>query len=131
MKNGIDVIPKLMLVEDEAIIAMDMKNLLQSSGYEIMAVVASGEKALALLEEKTPDFILMDIRLSGRLDGLETARLIRRGTDIPIIFVTAYMDSETKEKVEAFPPSGFVGKPIDMEHLRAEMERLSGAGAPI
>jgi len=125
MKNRIDRKQKLLIVEDEAIIAMDMQNLLLSSGYEVTAIVSSGEKALAVLEGTNPDFILMDIRLSGKLDGLETSRRIRERTPVPIIFVTAYLDQETRASASRFAPSGFVTKPIEIENLRFEMDRLS------
>lgn len=115
----------VLLVEDEAIIALDMKGILQKSGYRVCDVVSTGETALKALESKNPDLVLMDIRLAGKMDGLETSRRIRKNSDVPIIFVTAYMDNETRKQAEILKPSGFIGKPINIAALKEELKNLS------
>lgn len=81
---------KLLIVEDDLIVAQNLKEILQANGHTVTGMVDSGEKAILEVERFQPDLILMDIRLNGRLDGIETAIMIHRSKEVPIVFVTAY-----------------------------------------
>ncbi len=83
---------RILIVEDEAIIAKEMENQLQDLGYEVTSIVDTGEKAIERAEEDKPDLILMDIRIKGEMDGIEAAEEIRNRFGIPDIFSTAYLD---------------------------------------
>ncbi|MCP4631777.1 MAG: response regulator, partial [candidate division Zixibacteria bacterium] len=89
---------KILIVEDEAIIAMEMENQLQELGYEVTSIVDTGEKAIQKAEEDRPNLILMDIRIKGEMDGIDAAEVIRNRFGIPVIFSTAYLDEERIER---------------------------------
>jgi two-component system, response regulator PdtaR len=80
---------KILIVEDEAIIAMEIESQLQSLGYNVTSIVDTGVKAIEKAEADKPDLILMDIRIKGEMDGIQTAAIIREQFDIPVIFSTA------------------------------------------
>jgi CheY-like chemotaxis protein len=107
---------KILIVEDEGIVAMEIKNELQTLGYDA-STFASGEEAIQSLELSIPDLILMDIRLKGKMDGTETAGLIRKDHDIPVIYLTAHTDDGTLEKAKATVPYNYIVKPFDMKEL--------------
>lgn len=112
-----------MIVEDEVIVAMDMREHLQKLGYSVPVMATSGEEALLNLEETTPDVILMDIKLEGEIDGIETAALIKKRFSIPVIFLTSYGDDKTIERASRTEPFGYLSKPLkDMSELRAAIE---------
>ena len=83
---------KILIVEDEVIIAMEVESQLQGLGYEVTSIVNTGENAIKKAAEDKPDLILMDIRIKGELDGIDTAEVIRNKFGIPVIFSTAYLD---------------------------------------
>jgi CheY-like chemotaxis protein len=85
---------RILVVEDESIVALDMRSRLISMGYDVSGIAASGEEALQLVAQSKPDLILMDIKLQGDLDGVDTAELVHKTADIPVIFVTASPMSE-------------------------------------
>lgn len=113
---------RILIVEDEAIIAMEIENQLQSLGYEVTSIVDTGEKAIANAELDKPDFILMDIRIKGEMDGIEAAEVIRNKFGIPVIFSTAYLDEERIERAKITMPFGYVLKPIQERDLRVTIE---------
>lgn len=121
---------KIMLVEDERIIAMDMKHKLKKMGYAVAAHVASGEEALRRVEEVQPDLILMDIMLEGELDGIQTTEAIREHSAVPVIYATAYTDDDTRRRVAGTTHSGYLTKPVDETLLRTALEKAL-AGSPI
>ena len=82
---------RILVVEDEAIVAMDIASILQKLGHEVTDVVSSGEQAIARVKENRPDLILMDIGLKGEMDGIETAKHIRGQFSIPVIYLTAFL----------------------------------------
>jgi len=104
---------RVMIVEDEAITAMATGAMLKRLGHEVMASVASGEAALEACRKRRPDLVLMDIRLDGKLDGIETARLIHESGYVPVVFVSAYVDDQTRRRAAATHPLAFVAKPLD------------------
>jgi len=113
---------KILIVEDEAIIAMEVESQLQSLGYEVTSIVDTGERAIKKAEEDKPDLILMDIRIKGEMDGIDTAELIRNKFGIPVIFSTAYLDHERIERSKITMPFGYVLKPIQERDLKVTLE---------
>lgn len=113
---------KILIVEDEAIIAMEIQNTLQVLGYEVTSIVNSSEKALIKTADDKPDLILMDIRIKGDKDGIETAEIIRSDFGIPVVFSTAYLDKERINRVKITMPFGYVLKPIQERDLTITLE---------
>ncbi len=113
---------RIMIVEDETVVAEDIRNCLVKSGYCVTASVCSGEKAVDLIAKEAPDLILMDIRLAGRMDGIETSRRIAQMSDVPIIFLTAYSDADTLERAKKADPYGYLVKPFDRNELKCAIE---------
>ncbi len=113
---------KILIVEDEAIIAMEMESSLQSLGYEVTSIVDTGEKAIQKAEIDKPDLILMDIRIKGEMDGIDAAEEIRNEFGIPIIFSTAYLDEERIERAKITMPFGYILKPIQERDLKVTIE---------
>jgi two-component system cell cycle sensor histidine kinase/response regulator CckA len=109
------------IVEDEAVVAMDLESRLRKLGYEFSGCAASGEEAIRRIEESQPDVVLMDIRLEGELDGIEVAAAIRR-LDIPVVFVTAFSDEGTLQRARMTQPYGYVLKPFEERELRISIE---------
>ena len=110
---------KILIVEDEPIIAADLEDRLQGMGYEVFEPQESGEAALQLLQRELPDLILMDVELDGQLDGIETAQRINREQAIPIIYLTSNSDKATFERARATRPAAFLSKPFrgrDLQH---------------
>ncbi len=115
---------RIMIVEDERIVAMDLSAMLRRLGYDVCAVTASGEEALRLAPEVMPDVILMDIMLEGALDGVETARLISREYGVPIIYASAYTDAQTQRRANATNPGAFLVKPVNFRSLKEAFNTL-------
>jgi PAS domain S-box-containing protein len=113
---------KILIVEDEAIIAMELESQLQSLGYEVTSIVDTGEEAIQKAEADTPDLITMDIRINGEMDGIDTAEIIRERFGIPVIFSTAYLDEERIERAKITMPFGYVLKPIQERDLKVTIE---------
>lgn len=112
----------LMLVEDERIVAFDLKNQLQSFGYKVGALVASGEQALERVSLDHPDLVLMDIHLEGSMDGIDAAVQIQNTHNIPVIFLTAYAEDETLRRALASKPFGYLVKPCEARELHAMIQ---------
>ena len=100
--------PRILVVEDEAIVAMALRGRLENLGYDAVGVVASGEEAIEKADELRPDLVLMDIRLSGAMDGIEAAELIRVRFDIPVVYLTAYADQATLDRAKLTGPFGYL-----------------------
>lgn len=115
--------PRIIIVEDERIIALDIQNSLVRAGYQAPAIYSSGEAAITAAEEVKPDIILMDIRLKGSLNGFETAERIRGHYNIPVIFLSAFTGEKFRTKAETISPYGIVGKPVNVEKLLEAVEK--------
>lgn len=113
---------KILIVEDEMIIAEDISLTLQKLGYEVLDVVPTGEKACNRIAENLPDLVLMDIKLRGKIDGIETARRIIKQYDIPIVYLTANADIATYEEAKLTAPYGYLIKPFKERELHAAIE---------
>ncbi|MCX6151073.1 MAG: PAS domain S-box protein [Ignavibacteriales bacterium] len=113
---------KLLVVEDESIIAEDLRIRLVGLGYQVVDVVSTGELAVQRAHQLKPDLILMDIMLKGDMDGIEAARIIKCTESIPIIFVTAYTDAETLKKAKVSEPYGYILKPFEERQLNISIQ---------
>jgi CheY-like chemotaxis protein len=126
---------KLAIVEDEVILAMALTLMLEDWGHHVVGTADTEAGALALVEAERPDAVLMDIRLSRKDSGLRAASLIRAGSDVPIIFCTAYADStQVQAEVRSIGNAHLVGKPVDEEQLEwllrgIEVQRRKAASA--
>ena len=112
----------MFVVEDEKIVAADLQAHLQMLGYEVPAVVSSGEEALKRAGESHPDLVLMDIQLKGRMDGIEAARIFQTRLNIPVIYVTAFADDATFNRAKSTEPYGYVVKPFGRKELQTAVE---------
>ncbi len=111
-----------MVVEDEAIVLLDLKNRLNTLGYVIVGSSSYGEEAIKKAEETRPDIVLMDIGLKGKIDGVEAADQIRKLFNIPIIYLTANSDFNTLQRAKVTEPFGYILKPFDERELRTTIE---------
>jgi two-component system, response regulator PdtaR len=109
--------PSIFIVEDEAIVANDIRETLKVLGYGVSGIAKSGAVAIERVKETRPDLVLMDIRLDGRMDGIETAGQIRSSFDIPVIYLTAHADTDLLERAKITEPYGYVLKPYDEREL--------------
>jgi CheY-like chemotaxis protein len=114
--------PRVLIVEDDAIIVTLEKWRLSNLGYEVCGAASNGADALDLAEKMQPDIVLMDISLHGDIDGIETAGRIKKKFNIPVIFVTAYIDNATLSRAKAISPDGFLRKPFQDDDLRIAIE---------
>lgn len=119
---------KVMIVEDEVIAAMATARMLKKLGFDVCGNVTSGEEALLAFDGECPDIIIMDIRLDGELDGIETTRQLKLRRDVPVIFVTAYSDDTTRTRAEATKPLAFINKPLDISQLERILSDLRIGG---
>lgn len=119
MKN-----PKLQILvaEDEQIIAIDIRNTLRSLGYEVVKIVNNGKDCINSARELRPDLILMDIMLTGEMNGIEAAKIIMSKYNIPVVYLTAFSDNETLNKAKITEPFGYVLKPFDARTLNFAIE---------
>lgn len=113
---------KIMIVEDESIVAEDIRRTLIKLGYAVPAVASSGEVAIKKAGEHVPDLILMDIMLKGGMDGIETAKQIRSRFNIPVVFLTAYSDEKILERAKLTEPFGYIIKPFKERELKMNIE---------
>jgi signal transduction histidine kinase/AmiR/NasT family two-component response regulator len=114
--------PSIFIVEDETIVAQDIRDTLKSFGYSVPGIAKSGEHALEKIPECTPDLILMDIHLAGPMDGIDTAECIYQKYRIPVIFLTAYSDDVLLERAKRTHPFGYIIKPFSERELYSVIE---------
>ena len=114
----------ILIVEDEALFAMDIQMELELAGHTVCHVSATGEEAIVRVNESLPDLILMDTRLAGVLDGIETARIIMAGHAVPVIFITGYSEDSIRERTMDLHPLGYITKPIRFEALQLLLAEL-------
>jgi signal transduction histidine kinase len=113
---------KVLVVEDEAIVAEDIASCLEKMGYSIVDIVATGEEAIAAATSLRPDLVLMDIMLQGDLDGVEATQQIRENLKLPVVYLTANADEHTLERAKITSPFGYILKPFKDKELRATIE---------
>jgi DNA-binding response OmpR family regulator len=112
----------ILIVEDEAVCALDIQSRLTKSGYNVVGVCTTGEDAVTKAAELKADLVMMDIMLEGRSDGIEAARRIKVTCNIPVIFLTAYSDEATVAMAKLTEPDGYLPKPFDARTLRTTVE---------
>jgi DNA-binding NtrC family response regulator len=113
---------RILIVEDERITAEDLRDILTTMGYSVVASVSNGPDAIALAEETRPDLALMDIQIKGVMDGTETARILRERFNMAIVFLTAHADATTVSRARFAEPLGYIVKPFQEGELRASIE---------
>ncbi len=114
--------PRILLVEDERIIAFDLQQQLTGLGYEVVALASRGEQAVEQAVQHTPDVVLMDIQLEGRMDGIEAARIIHRHLGTPVVFLSAFAEQETVKRAQQSLPYGYLVKPCHTRELHASLQ---------
>lgn len=112
----------ILIVEDEIIAAENIRSQLIGLDYEIPEIVVSGKEALRKTEEQRPDLVLMDIRLQGKMDGVDAAEKIRDRFDIPVVYLTAYSDKETLERIRGTEPYGYILKPFKIREMHGTIQ---------
>ena len=112
----------ILVVEDEAMIGMEIRSRLSNLDFRVVAVVDSGEKAILSAEEHLPDLILMDVHIKGNIDGIETAKRIQASRDVPVIYLTAHSDIETLQRAKESGLFGYVLKPFEERDLLVAIE---------
>ncbi len=113
---------KILIVEDESIVAKDIQNSLKKLGYSVIGTISSGEKAIEEIEVEKPDLVLMDIMLKDKMTGIEAANIIKERFGIPVIFLTAYADDNTLGKAKIIEPYGYIIKPFKEKELQTTIE---------
>ncbi len=113
---------RILVVEDEHIVAMGIKKMLKSLGYTVTGIASSGEDAISKAESTFPDVVLMDIMLKGDMDGVEAAMGIKEMFNVPVVYLTAYSDSKILERAKRTEPFGYIIKPFDEKDLYSSIE---------
>lgn len=114
---------KILLVEDEPIVAKDIALCLKNLGHQLVATIGEGEKALNIIQEMDPDLVIMDITLTGKMDGIDVANLMKeQNLNIPVIFLTASTDKKTFDKASLSEPYGYLVKPFKELDLYSAIE---------
>ncbi len=121
-ESGEKIKAKIMIVDDEVIVAEDLKERLIDLGYEVSAVASTGSEAITKARESGPDLILMDIQLKGDMDGIEAAEEIKRRFDISVVYLTAYSDQATLDRAKVTTPFGYLIKPFAERELHSTIE---------
>lgn len=113
---------KILIVEDEDIIAMDIDDRLEALGYDVAGIVHTGAGAIEMAGNSRPDLVLMDIQLEGEMDGITAAGQIRDSFDIPVIYLTSYSDKKTLDRAKVTQPFGYILKPFEERELHSTIE---------
>jgi PAS domain S-box-containing protein len=115
-------VARILIVEDEALLALDLAQSLRDFGYEVAGTAARGDDAVRKALECKPDLMLMDINLQGELDGIDAYSQIREHLDIPVVYLTGYSERDVLERAKKTEPYGYLGKPISLAELRSTLE---------
>src|SRR5262249_5003286 len=119
---------RILVVEDESIVAFDIASRLRRLGHEVVGTARSGDAAYELCEAHRPDLVLMDVRIEGEEDGIEVAHRIRAAFDTPVVFLTAYADPVTLERARSAAPLGYIVKPFDQRDIEVTVQTALGRG---
>ena len=115
---------KILIVEDETIVAMEIQDLLENEGWTVVGVASSGEDAIRRARDERPDVVLMDITLRGKMTGIEAAELILDARLVPVLFLTAAADQAGIRRVQERTAGGFVSKPFEEQSFLGEVRKL-------
>jgi DNA-binding NarL/FixJ family response regulator len=118
---------KILIVEDETLLAWSMREVLSLVGYDVVGVAATVSDALCIAENTRPDLAIVDVSLAGRRDGIEGAELLRKQLGTEIIFLTAQGDDTTAQRASALDPAGFLVKPVPSQQLVRAIRRVLDA----
>ncbi len=122
---------RILIAEDEIVIAMELESCLTSMGYDVVGAASSGDEAIDIARDLRPDLLLTDIIMPGRIDGIEAAKIIKAELNIPVIFITAHKDEKLVERAREAKPIGYIMKPFNSMEISAKLENLIGrAGGP-
>src|SRR5215831_10538604 len=124
------VTARILIVEDERIIAADLRRHVTRLGYEVVALAGSGASAIEQAQTLRPDLVLMDIGLPGGMDGLEAAGRIWEALHIPVVYVTAYVDEQTLGQARTPAPLCVIRKPFDARHLQTALHNVLSSMLP-
>lgn len=117
---------RILIVEDEIIIAEDLRLTLENFEHEVIAIVSSGEEAVLYADKLIPDIIFMDINLDGEINGIDAAIKIREKHTIPIIFCSAYIDRVTQRETSQVKPGIFISKPVEESKIQIALNNILG-----
>jgi PAS domain S-box-containing protein len=112
----------ILVVDDEPLVAKGLEVSLHQLGYRVVALADTGEEALEKIAAHRPNLVLMDIRIKGAMDGIQTAEKIRAQFDIPVIFLSAFVDDETLQRAKVTEPFGYIVKPFERQNLQSTIE---------
>lgn len=119
------ILRKILIAEDEPIIALSLKMDLEANGFHVFDIASTGVEAIKSISQNYPDIIILDIRLAGKLTGLDVAEYCKRKNNInSIIFITGYITDEIRSKAEKMNPIGFFEKPINSQRLISTLKKL-------
>lgn len=113
---------KILIVEDESIVALDLSMRLQKEGYEVAGIATNSDDAMGLFTGQKPDLVLMDINIKGAKDGIETAAALKKIQDVPLIFLTAFSQSDYVNRAKAVNPSAYLVKPFNNDSLHTSIQ---------
>lgn len=122
---------KILIVEDEAIVAMENRMNLTKSGYQVVGIISSAEDVMSKFVETAPDIILMDIKLKGNMTGIEVVKLIREKSNVPVLFLTGNSDNRTQLMMKEISNSSFLLKPVLTGDLTSTIKQLLQSNASI
>ena len=114
--------PSVLIVEDESVVALDLQQTLHEFGYDAFAIAATAEAAIIKASARCPDLVLMDIRIAGTVDGIDTAEILRARFGVPVVFLTAHADESTLNRAKRAEPYGYLVKPVKAAELRSTVE---------
>ncbi len=113
---------KILVVEDEPVVAVDLRNSLRFLGYDVVGIAKNGQEALALVEEKRPNLVLMDIVLKGKMSGVDVTKELNKHREVPVVYLTSHTDDQTLEEAKMTEPFGFLVKPFEDIELQTAVE---------
>lgn len=117
---------RILIVEDEAIVALDLASKLTRLGYEVVDTTGFGEEAVALARDLKPNAVLMDMQLAGDMDGIAAAKQVRQVCQAAVIFLTAHSEPGVVERAKLTAPAGFISKPFEVRDLESALEQAIG-----
>lgn len=120
---------RILIVEDEQIIAADLRNKLQRLGYEVVGIAIDGEEAVHMAEQVRPDLVLMDVQLEGEMTGTQAAQIIQERTGAPVIFITAFPGVFLSDPTQMREPGICLGKPFSRIQLEAALGAALGGAS--
>ena len=118
---------RILIVEDEVVVAMYIETVLETYGYDVVSIVTNGKDAIDVTQNDEIDIILMDINIEGDIDGIETTRRIKEFSDVPVLYVSAYIDKETIARASETQPAGYLSKPFKNKDLRTMIDKIIGS----